>query len=53
MDKTKGRQDQGWEVGMSGVGERGGGKMETTVLKKNKKCEKKLNTRYGKHIFYL
>ena len=33
MDKTKvGGWDQGWEVGMTGVGESGGKKMETTVL---------------------
>ena len=32
MDKTKEGQDQGWGVGMAGVGESGGGKMETTVL---------------------
>ena len=32
MDKTKGRQDQGWEVGMAGGGESGGGKLETTVF---------------------
>ena len=32
MNKAKGGQDQGWEVGMTGVGESGGEKMETTVL---------------------
>ena len=32
MDKTKGWQDQGWEVGMAGVGGSGGGEMETSVL---------------------
>ena len=32
MDKTKKGQDQGWEVGMAGVGGSRGGKMETTVL---------------------
>ena len=32
MDKTKEGQDQGWEVGMAGVGGSDGGEMETTVL---------------------
>ena len=32
MDKTKGVQDQEWEVEMAGVEGSGGGKMETTVL---------------------
>ena len=32
MDKPKGGKDQGWEVGMAGVGVSGGGEMETTVL---------------------
>ena len=32
MDKAKGGQDLRWEVGMGGVEESGGGKMETTVL---------------------
>ena len=32
MDNTKEEWDQGWEVGMAGVGGSGGGKMETTVL---------------------
>ena len=32
MDKTKGEWDQGWEVGMAGVGGSGGRKMQTTVL---------------------
>ena len=32
MDKTKGRQDQGCEVGMAGVWGSDGGKMDTTVL---------------------
>ena len=31
MNKTKGGWNQGWEVGMAGVGENGGG-MQTTVL---------------------
>ena len=30
----------GWEVGMAGVAGTGRGKMETTVLENNKKCEK-------------
>ena len=39
MDKTNGGQDHGWEVGMAGVGESGGRKMETTVLEQQfKKC---------------
>ena len=33
MDKAKGGKDGGWEVGVGGTGENGGGKMETTVLK--------------------
>ena len=32
MDKAQGRWDQGWEVGMAGIGGSSGGKMETTVL---------------------
>ena len=32
MDKTKGEWNQGWEVGMAGVGGSGGEKMETTTL---------------------
>ena len=32
MDKTKGGQEQGWEVGMAGGEGSGGEKMETTVL---------------------
>ena len=32
MDKTKGGQDKGWEVGMAGVEGSGGEQMETTVL---------------------
>ena len=32
MDKAKGGQDQGWEVGMAGVGGSGAGKVEITVL---------------------
>ena len=32
MDKIKEGQDQGWEVGVAGVGGNGGGKVETTVL---------------------
>ena len=33
-DKTKGGQDQGWEVGMAGMAGSGEGKMETTVLER-------------------
>ena len=33
MDKAKGGKDGGWEVKVGGVGESGGGKMETTVFK--------------------
>ena len=40
MDKTKKGQDQGWEVGMAGVGESRGGKMETTVLEQQLKKKK-------------
>ena len=32
MNKTKGGQDQGWDVEMAGGGGSGWGKMETTVL---------------------
>ena len=32
MDKAKGGQDGGWEVGMAGVKGSDGEKMETTVL---------------------
>ena len=32
MDKAKGSQEQGWEVGLGEAGESGGGKMKTTVL---------------------
>ena len=32
MDKTKGGEDQGWEVETAGVEGSGGGEMETTVL---------------------
>ena len=32
MDKAKRGQDQGWKVGMAGVGGSGGGEMETTVV---------------------
>ena len=42
MDKAKGGQDQGQEVGMAGVGVSGGGEMETTVLEQQEKKEKKL-----------
>ena len=35
MDKAKGGRDQGWEVVMTEEVGCGGGKMETTVLKKN------------------
>ena len=37
MDKTKGGQDRGWEVGMAGVWGSGGRKMETTVLEQQEK----------------
>ena len=42
MDKTKGEQDQGWEVGMADVGRSGGGEMETTVLEQQQKNVKKM-----------
>ena len=32
VDKARAGKDGGWEVGVGGVGESGGGKMETTVL---------------------
>ena len=32
MDKTKGGQDRGWEVGVGGVEEYSSRKMETTAL---------------------
>ena len=31
MDKMKGGKDGGWEVGVGGAGESGGGEVETTV----------------------
>ena len=45
MYKTKGGKDQGWEVGMAGVGGSGGGEnghncICTTIKKKLKKKEK-------------
>ena len=43
MDKTKGRQNQGRDVGMAGVGGRGGGKRQTTVL------EQQQNFKNGKN----
>ena len=36
MDKMKGGQDRGWEVGMAGVGVSVGEKMETTLTTKKK-----------------
>ena len=32
MDKAKGRQDWGWELGVGGAGESGDRKMETPVF---------------------
>ena len=32
MDKAKVEKDRGWEVGVGGVGESGGVKIETTVF---------------------
>ena len=40
MDKTKGEQDQGWEVRMTGVGGNDGSKMETTVLEQQLNLKK-------------
>ena len=37
MDKAKGVCDWGWEVEMGGVGDSGGGKMETIVLEQQSK----------------
>ena len=42
MDKTKGEWNQGWEVGMAGVGGSGRGKMETTVLEQQLKNVKRI-----------
>ena len=47
MDKAKGGKDWGWEMEVGGVGESGGGKMETTVPNKiigirRKKQERKI-----------
>ena len=36
-DKAKGRKDGGWEMGMGGIGESGGGKMEITVFEQQQK----------------
>ena len=41
MDKAKGGQDRGWEVGTAGVVGSDGEKMETTVLEEQLKKEKK------------
>ena len=46
MDKAKGGQDRGQEVGMAGVGGNGGGKWRQLCLnnnKKNKKIRKSIN----------
>ena len=48
MDKAKGGQDRGWEVGMAGVGGSAGGKMEITALEQQLKKGKK---NYGFNIF--
>ena len=50
MDKAKGGQDWRWEAGVAGVGESGGVKMETTILKqqflkKEKKKPSKFNVK--------
>ena len=37
MDKTKAGQDQGWEMGMAGVGGSSGRGVETTVLEQQQK----------------
>ena len=44
MDKAKGGQDRGWEVGIAGVGGSVVGKMETAVLEQqflNKRQKKR------------
>ena len=41
MDKTKGEQDQGWEVGMAGVGRGMGGEWRHLYLTNNKKKKKR------------
>ena len=41
MDKAKGVQDHGWEVGMGGAGSSGMENMETTVLDQQLKKPKK------------
>ena len=47
MDKTKGGQDQGWEMGMAEVGWSGGGKMEATVFEQQlKKAKKKVQNTF-------
>ena len=40
MNKTKGGQDKGWEVGMAGVGGGEGGEWRQPYLNKNKKVFK-------------
>ena len=42
MDKAKGGQDEGWEMGV-GAGESGERKMETTVLEQQQKKKKNKN----------
>ena len=39
-DKTKGGNNWGWEMGVGGAGEIGGGKMETSVLEQQLKMQK-------------
>ena len=48
-DKAKGGQDQGWEVGMGGAEESGGGKMGKTVLEEQ---FKKKDSSLFPYIFY-
>ena len=43
MDKTKGGQDEGWEVGMTGVGRVVGGKWRQLFLNNSKKVNKNKN----------
>ena len=49
VDKTKGGQDQGWEVGMAGVGEVVGGKWRRLNLN-NKKLKKHTQKIQNKQI---
>ena len=45
MDNAKEGQDQGWDVGMAGIGGSGGGKCRQLYLNNSKKMRKKKETK--------